>query len=154
MSRDHYNTGPRYLSCSAIREGSWAGTEGMSGQHSRESITVCASQRNADGLSTAGECLASERKQGTARVEVVTGVTVPRPANSLWLSPHGLQYPARKPLSAFNNTWDTLSTERWGHTWHKLGIFFFFHSQPNADNLGPEYKILLLLRNIMTNEVA
>lgn len=49
---------------SAIPEGSWAGAQGMSGKHSQESITVCASQRNADGLSTAGECLASEKKTG------------------------------------------------------------------------------------------
>lgn len=75
------------------------GTVGMSGQHSRESITVCASQQNADGLSTAGECLASERKQGTAHVEVVTGVTAPRPANSLSLSSNQIQCPAREPLS-------------------------------------------------------
>ncbi len=36
------------------------------------------SQENADGLSTAGECLAEWGKQGTGLVEVVTEATAPR----------------------------------------------------------------------------
>lgn len=67
------------LLCTAglhVRAAGWVRREHR-GAVSGINYSLC-SQENADGLSTAGECLASGKKQGTGLVEVVTEVTALR----------------------------------------------------------------------------